>query len=115
MKLGEIYKLAVRMGIEKDPRGKAEIKRLLARNKEKYESLPEKERQYFDAGGLENPFPDSRILVGDPSTEVKSALVGVDMEVPEVLLSGDHARINAWRHEAAVQRTRERRPDLLGE
>ena len=37
-----------------------------------------------------------------------------DLPVPEVLLSGDHARIDAWRHEAALQRTRERRPDLLG-
>lgn len=37
------------------------------------------------------------------------------LDVPEVLLSGDHARIDAWRHQAAVQRTRERRPDLLGE
>lgn len=33
--------------------------------------------------------------------------------VPEVLLSGDHARIAAWRHEQAAQRTRQRRPDLL--
>ncbi len=82
MKLEEIYKLAVQMGIEKDPRGKAEIKRLLARNREKYEKLPEKEKQYFDASGLDNPFPDSRILVGDPKTEVKTVLVGIDMEVP---------------------------------
>ena len=36
-------------------------------------------------------------------------------EVPEVLLSGHHARIDAWRHEQAVSRTRARRPDLLGE
>lgn len=34
-------------------------------------------------------------------------------EVPEVLLSGDHARIKAWRAEKALERTRERRPDLL--
>ena len=33
--------------------------------------------------------------------------------VPEVLLSGDHARIAAWRHEQRLARTRERRPDLL--
>ena len=32
--------------------------------------------------------------------------------VPEVLLSGDHARIEAWRREQAEQLTRERRPDL---
>ena len=33
-------------------------------------------------------------------------------EVPEVLLSGDHARIEAWRREQAERLTRERRPDL---
>ncbi|WP_445161219.1 tRNA (guanosine(37)-N1)-methyltransferase TrmD [Mycobacterium sp. Dal123C01] len=35
-----------------------------------------------------------------------------DLEVPEVLLSGDHARIAAWRREVSLQRTRDRRPDL---
>jgi tRNA (guanine37-N1)-methyltransferase len=33
--------------------------------------------------------------------------------VPEVLQSGDHARIGAWRREAAERLTRRRRPDLL--
>ncbi len=33
-------------------------------------------------------------------------------EVPEVLLSGDHAGIDAWRAEQARRLTRERRPDL---
>jgi tRNA (guanine37-N1)-methyltransferase len=37
------------------------------------------------------------------------------MQVPEVLLSGDHKRIAAWRREQAERLTRERRPDLLGE
>lgn len=36
-----------------------------------------------------------------------------DLEVPEVLRSGDHARIEAWRREQSLARTRERRPDLL--
>ncbi|CAM4224605.1 tRNA (guanosine(37)-N1)-methyltransferase TrmD [Lacicoccus alkaliphilus] len=35
------------------------------------------------------------------------------MEVPEVLLSGDHKKIQEWRHEESLKRTRERRPDLL--
>lgn len=35
------------------------------------------------------------------------------LRVPEVLLSGDHARIREWRRLEAVRRTRERRPDLL--
>lgn len=35
------------------------------------------------------------------------------MEVPEILLSGDHAKIREWRHQQAVQRTAANRPDLL--
>ncbi|MEW6745794.1 MAG: tRNA (guanosine(37)-N1)-methyltransferase TrmD [Planctomycetota bacterium] len=35
------------------------------------------------------------------------------MQVPDVLLSGDHARIEAWRREQALRRTMERRADLL--
>ena len=34
-------------------------------------------------------------------------------EVPEALISGNHARIRAWRKEMALRSTRERRPDLL--
>jgi tRNA (guanine37-N1)-methyltransferase len=36
------------------------------------------------------------------------------LDVPEVLLSGDHGRIATWRRERAEERTRRRRPDLLG-
>lgn len=36
-----------------------------------------------------------------------------DWKVPEVLLSGDPKKVDEWRHEQSVQRTRERRPDLL--
>ncbi len=35
------------------------------------------------------------------------------MKVPEVLLSGDHAKIAAWRQEQSIKKTKERRPDLL--
>ena len=36
------------------------------------------------------------------------------MKVPEVLLSGDHAKIELWRRAEAMERTRKMRPDLLG-
>ena len=36
-----------------------------------------------------------------------------DRKVPEVLLQGDHRKIQAWRLEQSVERTRQRRPDLL--
>jgi tRNA (guanine37-N1)-methyltransferase len=35
------------------------------------------------------------------------------MRVPEVLISGNHAKIAAWKSEQALERTRENRPDLL--
>ena len=35
--------------------------------------------------------------------------------IPDVLLSGDHARIAAWRRDQARALTRERRPDLFGD
>lgn len=34
-------------------------------------------------------------------------------EVPEILLSGHTAKVDAWRHEQSVKRTQERRPELL--
>ncbi|MEY5060112.1 MAG: tRNA ((1)-)-methyltransferase [Planctomycetota bacterium] len=34
-------------------------------------------------------------------------------EVPDILLSGDHAAVDRWRDEQRITRTRERRPDLL--
>ena len=34
-------------------------------------------------------------------------------KVPDILLSGNHAKIEQWRYEQALQRTRERRPELL--
>lgn len=37
------------------------------------------------------------------------------LQVPEILLSGDHAKIAAWRREQSLERTRQRRPDLLAE
>ena len=36
-------------------------------------------------------------------------------KVPDILLSGHEAKINEWRHEQALLRTQQRRPDLLGD
>lgn len=37
------------------------------------------------------------------------------MKVPDILLSGDPKKVEAWRHEEALKRTKERRSDLLGD
>ncbi|MDX1623396.1 MAG: tRNA (guanosine(37)-N1)-methyltransferase TrmD [Gemmatimonadota bacterium] len=55
-------------------------------------------------------FHDEWIL-GAPSYTRPAEYRG--MEVPEVLRSGDHAAIERWRRERAIELTRERRPDLL--
>jgi len=36
-----------------------------------------------------------------------------ERRVPPILLSGDHAKVDRWRHEKSLERTAERRPDLL--
>ncbi len=38
-----------------------------------------------------------------------------DMKVPDILLSGDHAKIAQWRRQQALERTKKWRPDLLKE
>lgn len=64
------------------------------------ESFQDNPKDPAHQGGLDHPhFTRPRLWRGH--------------EVPEVLLSGDHARIARWRDEAARSRTRERRPDLI--
>jgi tRNA (guanine37-N1)-methyltransferase len=50
-------------------------------------------------------------LLEYPSYTKPASWRGID--VPEVLLSGHHARVGAWRHEQQLERTRRVRPDLL--
>ncbi|ACV63203.1 hypothetical protein Dtox_2392 [Desulfofarcimen acetoxidans DSM 771] len=87
MKIKEIYQLAVQKGIERDPRGMETVHKLLERVKKRYEDLKEEKRSEFDQDKLFNPYSDTRILAGDPEKEVGRALVGIDIEVGEVLLA----------------------------
>ena len=38
--------------------------------------------------------------------------VWMEKRVPQILISGDHKKVDEWRREQALQRTKERRPDL---
>jgi tRNA (guanine37-N1)-methyltransferase len=65
-------------------------------------------------------------VLGDPASNIEDSFTGElldhphytrpevyrELRVPEVLLSGDHARIAKWRKAGAEERTAERRPDL---
>lgn len=57
--------------------------------------------------------PDQRRLLDCPHYTRPREWMG--MEVPEILVDGDHAKVAAWRLERMLERTRQRRPDLLGE
>ena len=87
MKLREMYETAYRAGIAADPRGEDGVARVLERARKAFEDLPEHKKWEFDQESLVNPFADTRILVGDPDKDVTKMLVGIDLEVGEVLLA----------------------------
>ncbi len=87
MKLKKLFARAVEIGIEADPRGKKAIEKLLKKQKEKYDKLEEKEKEYFDVERIWNPFSDSRIINGTGEEELRTLMVGVDIETPEILLA----------------------------
>ncbi len=86
MKLGEFYKEIVNIGIDADPRGKKEIKRILGEQKKKYDSLSKRDKEFFDKDALWNPFSDSRIATGKLDTQIKKIIVGIDIDTSELLL-----------------------------
>ena len=87
MTLQQIYDLAISMGVKADPRGEKEVKRILGKIKKDYNDLPEKKKKYFDQESFKNPYSDTRILWGDPNTQIKKILVGIDADATEVLLA----------------------------
>ncbi len=87
MKLKDFYRLAVETGIKNDPRPREEIERLLREERESFEKLSPAEKEIFDRDRLFNPFSDTRVLVGDPETEIRRILAGIDIDGSEVLLA----------------------------
>lgn len=87
MTLQQIYDLGISMAIKADPRGEDEVKKSLQRLKKEYDELSGKNKKYFDNESLKNPYSDSRILFGDPKTNVKKILTGIDADASEILLA----------------------------
>jgi len=87
IKLRDLYKKALATGIENDPRGKEAVRKHLDSKKKDYEGMKDKEKEFFDLESLENPYADSRILNGTGDEEINTALAGVDIEAPELLLA----------------------------
>lgn len=62
-----------------------------------------------DRSSIEESFSDPNLLEAPCYTRPVDFM---GMKVPDVLLSGNHAKIEAWRREKAHERTRQIRPDL---
>lgn len=86
MKVQEIYKLAVELGIKNDLRPREQIKKILKRTKEKYDKLEAKKKAEFDEEKLWNPYSDTRVYF-DTGKKIKKILTGIDISTGEVLLA----------------------------
>ena len=87
IRLGEIYDIAVHKGMVEDKRPLEDIEKLLEKEQEAYDKLDESDRPFFDTEKFKNPYSDTRICLGDSDTEIRGLIVGIDMEVGEVLLA----------------------------
>ena len=100
MKLRDLYGKAITAGIENDPRGRDAVLRELEQRKKEFDDLPPREKEFFDAESLRNPYSDSRILFGSGDEQIQGILAGIDIDAAEVLIADN-------------LRTKGRRVDLL--
>ena len=98
MKIQDVYKLAIKMGIEADFRGKEGVQKLLDRKKKRFDAMSEKEKAEFDKEALENPYLDSVVynIAEGPEgrSEIKRVLVGIDVGPEEILLAKELGNID---------------------
>ncbi|GBD96896.1 MAG TPA: NGG1p interacting factor NIF3 [Nitrospirae bacterium] len=87
MKLKKIYETVIAKGIEADPRDRKTVLRSLDKTKKKYREMKKDEKEFFDIEILSNPYADTRILHGTGEEEIRTALIGIDMEAGELLLA----------------------------
>ena len=71
MKLGEIYRKAIYLGMKNDPRSEEVASKELERAKKEFEELNEGQKKEFDLERLDNPYADTRLLYGEKEREVE--------------------------------------------
>src|SRR4030066_49786 len=89
MKSRDIYKKAVEIGIENDPRGKDAVLKELDRRKKDFDDLKPDEKEFFDQESLQNPYSDSRILYGTGAEGLMDRRI---KEVERKLMPVNHTR-----------------------
>ncbi|MBI2636166.1 NGG1p interacting factor NIF3 [Candidatus Peregrinibacteria bacterium] len=101
MKLNKLFRSAVEIGIEADPRGKKYIEKIFKRTKERRAKLDGKEKEWFDEERTWNPYGDSRVISGTGEEDVQRLMVCIDGEIQEMLLA-DRLRRNGERIDAVL-------------
>jgi hypothetical protein len=87
MKLGDIYRMIVDMGIKADPRGEEKVQKVLEASKKKLDKLEGKKKELADKDVTWNSYTDCRLLYGEPDREIKSVLAGIDITPGEIVLA----------------------------
>lgn len=85
MRLIDIYNIAIKKGLERDPRSRLQIKEELDKARSEFKKLKGVDKRTYDRERLKHPYADTRILYGEPSREIRTMMVGIDMEGPEIL------------------------------
>jgi hypothetical protein len=87
MKLGEIYRMIVQMGIDADPRGNEKVQSILEKSKKDLDKLEGKKKELADKDVEWNPYTDCRVLYGDDDREIGIVLAGIDIASGEIVLA----------------------------
>jgi hypothetical protein len=87
MTLEEIYRLAIKMGIEFDFRPKAQIEKNLERVRKEYEELSKNKKELFDKERLVSPYLDSRIHFDGGAKKIKRVMAGIDIDSAELMVA----------------------------
>ncbi len=87
MKLKQLFDAVIAHGVSVDPRGATRVKRVLEIAGKDYEALTDEKKERYDTERLTNPYSDSRILFGADDVEVENVIMGIDMEVGELVLA----------------------------
>jgi putative NIF3 family GTP cyclohydrolase 1 type 2 len=87
MKIRDLFNVVLRTGLANDPRGRKTVEAELKRRRKDFDKLGADEKETFDQETLTNPYADTRFLCGDMDREVRGVLVGIDIEVGELMLA----------------------------
>ena len=87
MRVSDIQKLSIAMGIKADFRKEGEIKDILDRKRKNYDKLSDKEKADFDKEELENPYMDSSVHNISEDKDILKVVAGIDIDAAEILMA----------------------------